>query len=336
MILLGICVVALLIGVLRLATERPALPVGSTYSSEPSGAQALFEWFGAVGVSATRLQEAVVSDEAPPASLLVLQPESTIDPTARQAFDTVPDHGGMLIVAGDSFAWLLYARQLGLTVDPMRAPTSPMSSMDGSLSLSVVARYRVGCADCVPLLMDSDGDRIAIRKPYLHGTLIALSTPEPLLNHSLRSDDTARWVYRNILAGAPAVAVDEAHHSYTPPSVAVPMTFDRLLLTSAPGRAVVYACALVFLFVLLTGRRLGPALSGRGPTETRRTMHEHVQMLANLYRRAGQFRVVRDAYARHAARELARTDRSSLNAEAIVRIESARSESELIAALRDL
>ena len=35
------------------------------------------------------------------------------------------------------------------------------------------------------------------------------------------------------------------------------------------------------------------------PPEIRRTMYEHVQMLANLYRRAGQFSTVRAAFGRH-------------------------------------
>ena len=55
--------------------------------------------------------------------LLVLQPESTIDPTAQQAFDTVARNGGTLVVAGDSFPWLLYARELGVTVSTARTQT---------------------------------------------------------------------------------------------------------------------------------------------------------------------------------------------------------------------
>jgi hypothetical protein len=330
MILLGICVIALLIGVLRLVTERPTLPTGSSYSTDPSGAQGLYEWLGAVGVSTSRLTEAVVSDQSPPASLLVLQPESVIDPTARQAFDTVAEHGGTLIVAGDSLSWVIYARSLGVTVEPIR-PTA--SLVDGSLSPDAAARYRLRGDNLVPLLMTSDGDWIAARKSYKQGTLIVIATPDPLLNHALRNDDTARWVYRNLLQGATTIAVDEAHHSYTPPTANVPMTFDRLVLTSAAGRALVYACFIVFVFVALTGRRLGPAIGGRGPTETRRTMYEHVQMLANLYRRAGQFSVVRAAFARSVARDVAR---SSVSAEALARVERARNESELIAAVRDL
>ena len=67
-------------------------------------------------------------------------------------------------------------------------------------------------------------------------------------------------------------------------------------------------------------------------------MYEHVQMLANLYRRAGQLFIVRAAFSRHVTRELARSGggspkRSAILAEALARIETARSESDLIAAV---
>jgi hypothetical protein len=110
------------------------------------------------------------------------------------------------------------------------------------------------------------------------------------------------------------------------------------LFTSAPGRALVYAAVLIFVYLLLSGRRLGPPIPARSPTETRRTMYEHVQMLANLYHRAGQFVVVRAAFSRQITRELARgggaaPKRAAMLTEALARIETARTESDLIAAV---
>ncbi len=334
MVLLGVCVVALSIGALQLATQRSPMPIGSSYSTEPSGAQALFEWTAVLGANPSRLSEAVVDDANPPASLLVLQPESPIDPTARQAFDAVPAHGGTLIVAGDSFAWLLYTRQqLGITVEPTSTGGTNLSTPDPDLTIPVRARYQVRADDATPLLVDVAGDWVALRKPYHQGWLIVIASPEPLLNQALRDDDAARFVYRTLLSSPATLAFDEAHHSFSPPNArAAPATVNQLLLSTAPGRAVVFAAVVTFLFVALTGRRLGPALVARGPRETRRTMYEHVQMLANLYRRAGQFGVVRSAFARHYRRSLARGGSASA-ADAVARIETARNESELIAAL---
>ena len=57
MVLLGICVVALLIGTLRVATERTPLPTGSSFSTQPDGAQALYDWAETVGASSSLLQD---------------------------------------------------------------------------------------------------------------------------------------------------------------------------------------------------------------------------------------------------------------------------------------
>jgi len=338
MVLLGICVIALLIGVLRLATQRTPLPTGSSYSAEPNGAQGLYTWIEAVGGSPGRLLESGVREDQVPATLVVLQPESVFTQSARDAFDAVTRHGGMLVVAGESLPWLLYARDLGVTVEPIRGGTPSATTPDGSLQLPILSRYRVRADNSTPLLVDANGDWVALRMAYKQGSVIVLATPEPLLNAGLRDEQTARFVYRDVLSGATTVAFDEAHHSFTPPGTAgVPLTVNQLLFSTAAGRAVVYAVALVFLYLLLSGRRLGPAVAARPPTETRRTMYEHVQMLANLYRRAGQFLTVRDAFSRHYARLLARGTRSPKQAgalaEALARIETARSESDLIAAL---
>jgi hypothetical protein len=95
---------------------------------------------------------------------------------------------------------------------------------------------------------------------------------------------------------------------------------------------------LTFGYLILSGRRLGPALTVRPATETRRTMYEHVQMLANLYRRAGHLPTVRAAFSKQYTRELNRVGAGSPGravklAEAVARIETARTESDLIAAV---
>jgi hypothetical protein len=339
MVLLGISMVALLIGALSLGTQHTPRPTGSSYSAEPNGAQGLYTWIESIGGSPVRLQEPAIREEQAPSTLVVLQPETALDSADRDAFDAVPRRGGTLIVAGDSLPWLLYARNLGVTVEPIRNGEEGARTPDGSLYLPIEARYRVRADRATPLLIEANGDWVALRMAYKQGSLIVLGTPQPLLNDGLRDDQTARFVYHQLLAGASTVAFDEAHHSFAPLGVAgARVTVNQLLLTTAPGRAVVYAALLVFGYLFLSGQRLGPPVPPRAPTETRRTMYEHVQMLANLYRRAGQFRTVRDAFSRHYTRLLARggartpTQAAAL-AEAVLKIDSARSESELIAAV---
>jgi hypothetical protein len=342
MILLGICVAALLVGVLRLATARATLPAGSSYSAQPDGALALYEWTAALGGTPSRLQDEALHEQSGgvATTLLVLQPESPIAPSLSAMFDTVPSHGGTLVVAGDSLPWVLYARSLGVTVEPIRDAGSTARTPDGALLVPASFHYRVQAGSATPLLVLANGDWVALRMPYKDGSLVVLATPLPLTNAALGAEETARFVYREVLSSATrngAFVFDEVQHSFAP-IAADPATLEHLLLSTAPGRALMYAAALIFVYVLLTGRRLGPPIPARSPMETRRTMYEHVQMLANLYRRAGRLSTVRTTFDRHYKRELARgaggsPKRAAALAEALARIEAARTESDLIAAV---
>jgi hypothetical protein len=343
MILLGICVAALLVGVLRLASERATLPTGSSYSTQADGAMGLYEWAAALGGSPSRLQDARLrpdSSQASTTTLLVMQPETLITETVRDEFDAVPDEGGTLVVAGDSLPWLLYVRSLGVTVEPIRDSGSSANTPDSTLAVPGSFRYRVRADDGTPLLVLPSGDWVAMRTPYSQGSLVVITSAAPLTNAALNSDDTARFAYREVLSGVAnggAVVFDEAHHSFAP-AASETATVDRVLFSTAGGRALIYAAMLIFLYLLLSGRRLGPPIPARSPTETRRTMYEHVQMLANLYRRAGQFGTLRAAFDRHYKRELARGGGGSPKtaaalAEALARIGTARNESDLIAAV---
>jgi hypothetical protein len=345
MVLLGICVVAILIGVLRLATMRTPLPTGSTYSAEPDGALGLYTWVQELGGSIERRHDSAPAGGAGPVPgrLLVVQPERLLDRATRAAYDEVPRAGGTLVVAGDSPAALAYARMLGLASEPVEPIATVARTPDG-LEVPLQPRVALDIGDSTtaePLLTDARGQVFAVRQPYRNGTLIVLSTPQPFLNLQLRDDDTARFVYREVVAPAlgGVIAVDEAHHSFIPAVAdASPATADDLLFQTPVGRAVLYAMLVGFAVLVLTGRRLGPAVAGRSAVQTRRTMYEHVQMLASLYRRGRQFSTVRAAYSRYYARAVTRAaggppGRVAHLSEAVAEIEQARTEPELIAAV---
>lgn len=336
MLLLGLCVAALVVGWLRLLTDRPRLPPGSSYSPQPDGAEGVYLWAEELGASPRRLQEAplVGRTDQPPSLLLILQPEPAVSDDTRQAVERVAGAGGTVVLAGDSLGTVLLARDLGATLEALPAPAATLSPPDGSLVLASPSRLRVRAGGGTPLLVTPAGDAVAMRLGYEQGSLVVAATGALLSNEGLRDEATARFVYRQLLSGpAPnGVAFDEVHHSFAPEASASP-SLDRLLLATAPGRAVLYLAALAFGFLLLGGRRLGPPIPEPRPTTTRRTMYEHVQMLAGLYRRAGRLSVARAAFARHYARHLARAAQPGAQQAALARIESARSEADLIAAV---
>jgi len=114
------------------------------------------------------------------------------------------------------------------------------------------------------------------------------------------------------------------------------LSFAEIGTSTVQSRATAALCGQTFVFLLLANRRLGPAVAERGATETRRTMYEHVQMLAGLYRRAGQFATVRGALLRHYQRLLAQRSltpaRAAALSDALHQVKQASSEPALIAA----
>jgi hypothetical protein len=185
-----------------------------------------------------------------------------------------------------------------------------------------------------------DGGWVALSVPYRQGRLIVVASPQPFTNAGLADDATARFVFREVVSPSAAsglpVAFDEIDRSPGASAASTP-SLDQLLYQTPVGRALLYAGLLTFLFLLLAGRRLGPPIYLRSSAEAPRTMYEHVQMLANLYRRAGQLQVARETLGRSYARGLARgtlpPDRAAALRSGIAALESARTESDMVSAV---
>ncbi len=329
MVLLALVAGTLIVTWLQATRERP-LPAGSSYSTQRDGALGMYEWATAIGGKPSRLQDVSIDPSAPPRALLIVQPESLLPESDRRAFDAIPRNGGTLVLVGDSLPLQAYARNLGVTFEPI----APSIVADPR----IVSYYALHSSTASQQLLSTPAqDTVALRKPYLDGTLIVVASAAPLSNAGLEDEATARFVYREILRDG-NLTFDEAHHSYIPPqNAASRVTMNDLIFGTAVGRAVVYATLLTFAYLLLAGRRLGPPIAERGATELRRTMYEHVQMLANLYRRSGQLSTARAFLVRHYQRQLARgalpPSRADALARAVSRVEQARSEPALISAV---
>ncbi|MBV9603083.1 MAG: DUF4350 domain-containing protein [Chloroflexi bacterium] len=341
MLLLGIAVAAILIGGLRLLTEQAQLPAGSSASAQPDGALALYTWLGDLGGQTQRLSDTAIDPSA--STVVILEPPAILDQATRDALDAFTDRGGTIVLAGDSLPWLISARTLGVTVEPAAQQASTATTPDG-LSLPLTSRYRLraGAAGAEPLLLRDDGDWVGLNMPYRDGNLIVIASPEPLTNAGLADDATARFVFRELVSPAigsgQSVAFDEIDRSgFGSGTAAGTPNMAQLLFQTSPGRAILYAAVLTFVFLVLAGRRLGPPVYLRSAADSPRTMYEHVQMLANLYRRAGQLRVVRETLGRHYARALARgalpPSRAAALSGALAGLDSATTESELVTAI---
>jgi hypothetical protein len=339
MLLLGIAVIAMLIGALRLVTEQVQAPTGSSTSAQPDGALALSTWLADLGADTHQLAEPTIDPGV--GTVVILQPPAVVNQTTRDALDAVADRGGTIVVAGNSVQWLVLARALGVNATPATTPAVSATTRDG-LSVPLASRYRLSTehAGAEPLLVRDDGEWVALTTPYRQGKLIVIASPEPLTNAGLADDATARFVYREVVSPAVAsgagVAFDEIERSPSSAAAGAP-SMEQLLYQTPGGRAILYGALVTFVFLLLGGRRLGPPLYLRSASEAPRTMYEHVQMLANLYRRAGHLRVVRETLSRAYARQLARGTHPSARAAALraalERVDRSRTEADLVAAV---
>jgi hypothetical protein len=120
------------------------------------------------------------------------------------------------------------------------------------------------------------------------GLVVFVGSLWPFLGAGLGEADNARMVLalvRPALSGG-MIAFDEYHHGLHPSS-------DVLILIERtwPGRALVFAAVVTFLYLLLSGRRIGPPV----PLAVRpaRSSLEYVRGFAGLVRRSGRGEIAR-------------------------------------------
>ncbi|HEV2126637.1 MAG TPA: DUF4350 domain-containing protein [Chloroflexota bacterium] len=296
------------------------LPYGSSRSSSATGTRALFLWYEALGARAQRLDTLPPQIVMPPGRtdmLFVVQPLLPILPPSRPQFEQVLDRGGTLVLAGTTLSLEAIAPtsdvRLSLSETLHHSATTP----DGSLRVPVDTRMQVELdqnlmSRAQPLLVTSNGALIAARLPHRGGSLIVSSSARPFTNQGLRDADTARFIYREFVAPLPEGAVVAFEESLRPTQSVTDenaslggRVLDWVLSTSL-GAAAAYAGVLVFIYLLLSGRHLGPPLRPVEAGGSSRTMYEHVQALAGLYRRSGQLAHVRAQYEQHYRRLIAR------------------------------
>lgn len=318
--LLLVCAGALVLAWFR-ARGASDYPLGSTRSTAPDGAGALFLWAEALGRRPQRIARLADLPPTAPDMVLVLQPLVPIDAEGRRALDAVVARGGTLIVAGDTPAMRSYWETLG--VDAEQTPRRQRATRpEEDETVVMTSRLRLESRvleiqglegrETTPLLVAPNGDVLALRKAYRGGSVVAVASAVPFTNDGLRDTETARFVRDIVFRSSPepgepgdTVAFDETHYVLQESGGQTVQTFGGLLRQTAAGRAVLYAGLVTFAFLLLAGRRLGPPLAPAAPTAPSRTMAEQVQALAGLYRRAGQLGSLQGHFAARARRELA-------------------------------
>ena len=269
---------------------------GSVYDDGGGGAAALRRYLEAMGASTTTLQgERFAPDVSTASVLFILGATEAFTPTDAENVKKFVSAGGTAVVATDLG---LFERPLldafGLSITGLALPgTHALSSAAfADPPARALAVDRAGSLSLGPraLALASDGrTTIAAAVREGRGTFYIVASLGPFLAAGLGQADNARVALafaHDAVAQGGTVAFDEYHHGFHPSA-------DVLVLMQStwPGRALVFAVAVGFLYLVLSGRRLGPPI----PLDPRpaRSSLEYIRGFAGLVRRSGRGEIAR-------------------------------------------
>ena len=304
-VLLVVAVALLAITASPSGTARSA----SVYDQTPGGAAALRKFFDAMSVNTVVLQgDTFALDPRAVGVLMILAPsEAFTGPDAEQVRRFV-DAGGTAVLATESGLFdgaLLDAFNVRIsgTLGPGTYLTRGVAVSDPPARAIAVDRgvtFTLG-AGSIPVVADG-GRVIAGIAPLGRGALVVVGSAGPFLSGQLGDADNGRFALAlasSAVAGGRTVVFDEYHHGLHP-------TTDALVLMTNtwPGRALLFIGLALFGYLVLSGRRLGPAI----PLDPRpaRSSLDYIRGFASLVRRSGHGEIARQRFRHELRTALAR------------------------------
>jgi hypothetical protein len=277
------------------AAPTTSARTGSVFDEGQGGAAALRRYLTAMGASTTVLQGDRFAPDPSASVLFILGATEAMTPADADHVKKFVSAGGTAVVATELG---LFERPLldafDVRINGIASPgTHPLASVvfadpparaisvdrAGSLSLGAKA-----------LAIATDGRTpIAAAVHEGRGTFYVVASLGPFIGAGLGQADNARVALafaRDALASGGTVAFDEFHHGYHPSTDVL-----VLLQSTWPGRALAFASAACFLYLVLSGRRLGPPV----PLDPRpaRSSLEFIRGFAGLVRRSGRGEIAR-------------------------------------------
>jgi len=303
-------IAALVASVLTADTSGGISRSASVYDAGPGGTAALRKYLEAMGASTTTVQgDTFGADPSQVGVLFMLGPSeqfTQFDALAVRRFVTA---GGTAVLASDTGlaegplldTFAVHAAGL---LGPGRYPVGGISFADPPTHTIAIDRgmtLSLGPGR-VALAAASSGNTIVALAREGTGSLIVVGSVGPFLTAELGDGDNGRFALAlaaPAIARGRAVAFDEYHHGIHP-------TTDVLVLLTRtwPGRALLFAAAAFFMYLVATGRRLGAAipLDARPP----RSSLEYIRGFAGLVRRSGHGEIARRRFQRELRSALAR------------------------------
>ncbi|HEX9270315.1 MAG TPA: DUF4350 domain-containing protein, partial [Candidatus Limnocylindria bacterium] len=249
-------------------SARPARPVGfgrsgSTYDQSTGGASLFREYLEAAGLRVTSIEGDRFAPNAAGVSVLfLLGPTEPIDAADRAQLHDYVRFGGVLVIATDlGFGERQLLEEFGLaaaqrTLHSGTVPVRSIAFADPPVrSLSIdLGTTLAPDVDATPLVLDDGNPFVAVTREG-RGTVYAVGSLAPFVNSGIALADNAHFGLVLAAAGTGHVGFDEYHHGAHPSP-----DFIALLERTWLGRALLAAGALLFVYIVLTGRRIGPPL----------------------------------------------------------------------------
>ena len=268
---------------------------GSVYDDGPGGAAALRRYVEAMGASTTTIQGDTFGFSSSAVSVvLILGTDEAVTDADVTKLRNFVRAGGTVVLATElgileNAAFNAFGmRVAGVAAPGAHALANAAFADPPARSLSIDRGITLGVGTQADVLATDGTSPVIAAVRDGSGLFIFVGSLWPFLAGGLGEADNARVVLalvRPALTGG-AIAFDEYHHGLHPSS-------DVLVLVERtwPGRALVFAAILTFLYLVLSGRRIGPPV----PLEVRpaRSSLEYIRGFAGLVRRSGRGEIAR-------------------------------------------
>lgn len=273
--------------------RRQAAPALASDSNAPAGARAFALWLDNLGytVQSDAQGRFHVPDSARVA--LILEPSQTILDEEWAAIDSWVARGGLLVLAGQRLPAMQALSHFDFELAPGSAsdaeaalqwPLLQSPPVEQSSSATPVSLHS-DRTDFVALLA-AEGLPVVVSFPQGAGRVILSATAQPFSNVGLKEPGNAALALNAVSAtGGDVVWFDEWHHGRRAGDEGLVGPGDWLRFT-ASGRGLLLAGLVVFLGIVLRGRRFGRSIPARSAA-ARRAPLEAITGVANLSRRAG-------------------------------------------------
>jgi hypothetical protein len=302
---IGLLIILMLVTVaaaIQQANQTDAPPY-SSLSSDPDGTRALQLWLDELGYAVN--DELLTTFELPQDAGLIfmLEPFPGITPEEWETLDAWVETGGVLVLAGDRLGSALAAYRYGFTLsyfEPTTATLTAQTPLWASpppepANPQVRATLQSSRDDFVTHLAVG-GRPVLISFEQGEGRVILSAAPYPFSNAGLKEAGNPALVLNAISAAGQVKEIwfDEWHHGLRGAANDIVGPGNWLRYTPA-GRSLLFIAAVIFVALLLQGRRFGRPVPL--PIElSRRAPLEYITAVANLGRRAGHRRAVLSQY----------------------------------------